>query len=251
MTQVAAWLPEAYFPPDARSVLDVGCNAGDFLVHAHRDLGFRELYGIDINPDAVQRANARLAQVAGVHIAQGSADQLPFATGCVDLAVCAEVLEHVPSDLRRAVIREVSRVLVPGARWIITVPAAGLFQWLDPTNLRLQLPGVYSVASRVMGGRDRAANYEGQKHGIVWHDHFGVEELGRLLAPEFELEQVRYRGGLLACVIGWLQWPFFRRQLFDNPVLKAMNELLYWDMGKDYGPQLATNLMVVARSTRK
>ena len=250
MKQAVQWLPEAYFPPGARSVLDIGCNSGDFLVHAHTELGFRTLYGIDINPDAVRRTTARLADVPDAHIAQGSADELPFSTGCVDLAVCAEVLEHIPAELRRGVIREVSRVLAPGGPWIITVPHTGIFRWLDPANFRLQFPFVYAAASRLMGGRDRALSYVGQKHGLVWHEHFGVEDLRRLLEPEFEVTQVRYRGGVLASTIGWLQWPFFRRELFDNPVLKAMNELLYWDMGKEYGPHFATNLMIVARNTR-
>jgi len=40
------------------------------------------------------------------------------------------------------------RVLRPGAPFIITVPAAGLFAWLDPANVRLRFPRLFIVAVR-------------------------------------------------------------------------------------------------------
>jgi len=47
---------------------------------------------------------------------------LPFAAGSFDLAVCAEVLEHIPDDA--AALSEIHRVLVPGGALALSVPRA-------------------------------------------------------------------------------------------------------------------------------
>lgn len=86
-------------------------------------------------------------------------------------------------------------MLAPGGPWIITVPHTGIFRCLDPANFRLPFPFVYAAASRLTGGRDRALSYVGQKHGLVWHDHFAVEGLRRLLEPEFEVTPRALSGG--------------------------------------------------------
>lgn len=52
---------------------------------------------------------------------QGDALALPFADGAFDRIIAAEVLEHIPDDV--TAIAELSRVLAPGGRIAITVPA--------------------------------------------------------------------------------------------------------------------------------
>ena len=52
---------------------------------------------------------------------QGDALSLPFADGAFDRIIAAEVLEHIPDD--RAAIEELARVLAPGGRIAVTVPA--------------------------------------------------------------------------------------------------------------------------------
>ena len=49
-----------------------------------------------------------------------SATALPFRDGSLELAVCSEVLEHIPEDER--VLREIHRVLRPRGRLVLTVP---------------------------------------------------------------------------------------------------------------------------------
>jgi predicted SAM-dependent methyltransferase len=57
----------------------------------------------------------------------GSASRLPFATGSFDVALCTEVLEHLPEP--EAALREMARVLAPGGRLLLTAPlGCGLHQ---------------------------------------------------------------------------------------------------------------------------
>jgi SAM-dependent methyltransferase len=50
---------------------------------------------------------------------------MPFAEDSFDLAVCLDVIEHLPDD--RGALRELRRVLAPGGTLLVTVPA---YQWL-------------------------------------------------------------------------------------------------------------------------
>jgi SAM-dependent methyltransferase len=52
---------------------------------------------------------------------QGDALSLPFADASFERVIAAEVLEHIPDD--RGAIAELARVLAPGGRIAVTVPA--------------------------------------------------------------------------------------------------------------------------------
>ena len=248
-TGLPPWDAAHYWPPEARSILDVGCNVGAGLARAY-ELGIRQLHGIEINRHAVETARSRLASLPGVdpsQIVHGSADTLPFADDSIDVATAIETLEHVPAVLRPAVFREVWRVLKPGAPFVITVPAQGLFAWLDPSNVRLRFPRLFAGLSRAAGGRGREHGYDGEKHDIVWHHHFSVQELRTLVEPAFRLEVVRGRGCFVAPLCGGLLFPFYRRQRLQHPVARLLHRLEAWDLSRATGETLAWNVLIVAR----
>jgi SAM-dependent methyltransferase len=242
----ARWEALHYVPAQAESLIDVGCNVGDALLHAHA-LGIRKLYGVEINPLAAEEAKSRLARVPHSQIYQGSADRIPVESATLDAATCCEVLEHIPSSLRPRVVEEVYRVLKPGAPFILTVPFDGAFAALDPANVRFRFPSVYRWASRLAGGLGREAGYENQEHGVVWHHHFRMDELRSLLEPRFEIHHVRWRGSLLTPLGEWLLFPCYRRKAYRHPVFRAVKSLQDLDMAVPLGPWLAYDVLIVAR----
>lgn len=52
----------------------------------------------------------------------GYAQDMPFETGSFDVVIASEVLEHIAPDVRKRVLEEVRRVLVPGGWFVGSVP---------------------------------------------------------------------------------------------------------------------------------
>lgn len=104
-------------PPGGRIVraLVDGCGVGMY-VKALQPFA-HEVYGIDIEPEHLERA-AVTAPAARLQLA--ACEALPHPDDYFDLALSHEVLEHVVDDRRAAA--EMVRVLKPGGRAVIFVP---------------------------------------------------------------------------------------------------------------------------------
>jgi SAM-dependent methyltransferase len=98
-----------------RRVLDLGCGVGGFLP------GLSELaehvYPADLDRGSLAHCRTRGFPM-GV-VADGYA--LPYRDGSFDLVCLFDALEHIPDEHRALV--EVARVLAPGGRVILSVPA--------------------------------------------------------------------------------------------------------------------------------
>jgi SAM-dependent methyltransferase len=243
-TDLPPHLTMHYLPSDTNSILDVGCNVGLALKLAS-ELGVKKLYGIDINPLAVELARENLKRIDQVELHHGSGDILPIPDESVDVVNCTEVIEHVPLNLRPFLLKEIHRVLTKNGKLLITVPARGLFYFLDPANFRLMFPSLFNNISRLIGGRGRELGYAGQKHDIVWHHHFTIQELKALLEPLFNISHIRGRGCLFSPVCNWLEWPFYRMNRTNNIFYKKIHQLHQWDISCNFGLGLAYNVLLV------
>ena len=86
-------------------ILEIGCNVGNQLLSLQEE-GFRNLYGVEIQPYAVEAAKAR---TRGINIIEGSIFDIPFKDGWFDLVFTSGVLIHIdPSRLPDAQ-REINR----------------------------------------------------------------------------------------------------------------------------------------------
>jgi len=86
-------------------ILEVGCNIGNQLICLQR-MGFRNLYGIEIQSYAVEIAKGRTQDI---NIITGSAFDIPFKDCFFDLVFTSGVLIHIkPADLPK-VITEIHR----------------------------------------------------------------------------------------------------------------------------------------------
>lgn len=102
--------------PEKAEILDVGTGAGTNL-RMLRDLGFPRVIGLDTSDDAIRWCAAKgLGDVCN-----GSITEIPFSENRFDLVLATDVIEHVDDDFRA--VSEIARVLAPGGRALITVPA--------------------------------------------------------------------------------------------------------------------------------
>lgn len=97
-------------PRDAH-ILEVGCNIGSQLLLL-REIGYSKLYGVDVQPYAIQKAHSLHPQI-GFFI--GEASNLPFETGFFDLVFTSGLLIHIPPDEITDVLSEIVRC---SRKWI-------------------------------------------------------------------------------------------------------------------------------------
>lgn len=95
----------ADIPRDAK-ILEVGCNVGQQLLALQR-MGFTNLYGIELQAYAVEKAKA---QTKDINIIKGSGFDTPFKDNYFDLVFTNGVLIHIhPNDLP-VIMKEMARV---------------------------------------------------------------------------------------------------------------------------------------------
>ncbi len=96
-------------------VLDIGAGVGGFLPSL-KPLG-GALHHLDAHTEHLSACRNR----GYAHGVQADAGRLPYRTGSFDLVCLFDVLEHLDDDCKA--LKEVSRVLTPGGRVLIHVPA--------------------------------------------------------------------------------------------------------------------------------
>lgn len=108
-------------PGSDRLVLDLGAGAGNM---AHHLAHYGQVIGLEYNPRPIP-----VAQMRGLDVLRASGAEIPFADNTFDLVALLDTVEHIPDEL--GVLAECWRVLKPGGKIIVTVPA---FMWLWSYN---------------------------------------------------------------------------------------------------------------------
>lgn len=99
------------------SGLDLGCGDGHLMRIILDAVGSRDLVGLDVDPQ--ETAIARTRNIYR-DVVTAPADHMPFPDSNFDYVFSNSVLEHIENI--DGVLREVSRVLRPGGRFLFTVP---------------------------------------------------------------------------------------------------------------------------------
>ncbi len=160
-------------PADA-TIADVGSSTGYLLEDLARSFPAATLIGVDLVSAGLRKAHGALPDAL---LLRADACALPIAEESLDAVVSANLLEHIPDD-RRALV-EVARVLKPGSRAVIVVPAG---------------PGTFDYYDRFLGHERRYGRRElaskGREAGLeVLEDGY----IAALLYPAFWLVKQRNR----------------------------------------------------------
>jgi len=182
---------------DAR-MLDLGCGMGTFTIEAAK-AGAR-VVGIDPMPSALAAASrvAGSENAPGARFARADAVQLPIRDATVDIALAADLTEHLDDDTFGRMLRETRRVLRPGGVLVIYTPErTHLFERLrdlgvlaqDPSHIGVRNDRQLMTAVSQAGFEDVRVNHL-PSHVPVWN------LLERALASHVAL--LRRRVGLTA-----------------------------------------------------
>jgi D-alanine-D-alanine ligase len=188
-SEVDLWVQLAELEPGDR-LLDLCCGQGRHTLELARR-GFVNVEGLDRSRSLIQRAR-RIARSAGLPIRfrEGDARRLPQAPDSLDVVLILGnsfgYFETVEEDLR--ILREVSRVLVPGGRILIDVAdgdyiretfQARAWEWIDGKSFVCRERSLSKDRSRLISRE------------IITHSERGV------LADQFYAERLYTRQELV------------------------------------------------------
>jgi SAM-dependent methyltransferase len=105
--------------PHGSRLLDLGCSSGYLVEDLRRAYPHARLAGIDVIASGLRRMVSACPGAAAI---QADAVKLPIESSSLDGVLSANLLEHVREDVEA--LREIHRVLRPGARCVAVVPAS-------------------------------------------------------------------------------------------------------------------------------
>jgi ubiquinone/menaquinone biosynthesis C-methylase UbiE len=107
---VSHGLAESFASYEPSSILELGCGAGRNLVAISNRLPEVKIAGVEINPAAVQLANAQFKGQTPVSLGNLYSDLSAFADDSMDIVFTCGVLMHVPHDKVVAILRQMHRI---------------------------------------------------------------------------------------------------------------------------------------------
>jgi ubiquinone/menaquinone biosynthesis C-methylase UbiE len=118
--RIAAKIVCSYANFNSYHTLDIGVDAGIYTIEFLRR-GVKKVSGIDINASSVEIAKENLRKVnLYADIINADAQNLPYEDNTFDQVICLMIMEHVENPI--ALVNEISRVLIPGGKLILSVP---------------------------------------------------------------------------------------------------------------------------------
>jgi SAM-dependent methyltransferase len=160
--------------PSGATIADVGCSTGYLLEDLRTARPDARLVGVDLVESGLCAAHRNIPDAI---LLQADVCTLPVEDASFDAVVSANLLEHVPVDA--LALAELYRVLRPGARAVLVVPAC---------------PGVYDYYDRFLGHERRYARAElSAKARRAGFEVIEDIHLGSILFPAFWVAKQRNR----------------------------------------------------------
>lgn len=98
-------------------LLDVGCGTGDLTIFIANKLGIKQIYGVDVDENALSQAKQKGIIVFNLDI---SKEKFPFSNETFDLCTFLDVIEHLENPDNA--LKEIHRILKKEAFLLLTTP---------------------------------------------------------------------------------------------------------------------------------
>ena len=108
-------------PANEQKVLDVACGTGRTLRMIRSALDKAKLYGTDLSPAYLRKANQLLSEIPGElpQLQQANGEDLPYLDNYFHGVTSVFLFHELPPNARQAVIEQCFRVLKPGGTFVI------------------------------------------------------------------------------------------------------------------------------------
>jgi SAM-dependent methyltransferase len=174
-------------PEDCRTILDVGCGAGQISI-ASRRTSKGVFFGVDVDFSALELGRELTKDI---HFVAANGESLPFRDDSFDMLICRVTLPYM--DVRRS-LAEFRRVLKPnGLLWLVLHPfslvAKHLVSSVRSGNLGDMVFRIYVIANglalaltgrqfRFLLGRRRQESFQteaGTRRALTFHGFSHIE----------------------------------------------------------------------------
>ena len=107
--------------PQQIRILDVACGTARTLKYIRAALPKASLYGIDLSPAYLRKANQSLSEIPGElpQLVQGNAEEMPYVDQYFHGITSVFMFHELPPNARQRVIDECFRVIQPGGVFVI------------------------------------------------------------------------------------------------------------------------------------
>ncbi len=162
-------------------ILDFGCGPGRVISSIKDMHPGAELFGSDIDGEAIGWARANLADVGDFRV-NGPNPPLPFADETFDLVYSISIFTHLPEEMQHGMLAELRRILKPGGVLLTTKLNPEAYQLPDDVRAQGQSEGfVYwgdADATEGLPGFYRLAYHTEPYVRRVWGKYFDVLHVG-------------------------------------------------------------------------
>lgn len=113
---------DASATPQPLKILDIACGTGNSLRLINQAMPEAALYGVDLSPAYIRKANENLADNQGTipaQLVQANGEYLPFVDAFFEATTSTFLFHELPAEARQNVINEAFRVTKPGGIFVI------------------------------------------------------------------------------------------------------------------------------------
>ncbi|NEQ98370.1 MAG: class I SAM-dependent methyltransferase [Cyanothece sp. SIO2G6] len=121
LAPLKAGLESMAFATDQPRILDVACGTGRTLRMLRSTFPDSSLYGVDLSPSYLRKANQLLSELPGElpQLLQANAEELPYTDDYFHGITCVFLFHELPAPVRQKIINECYRTIQPGGTFII------------------------------------------------------------------------------------------------------------------------------------
>lgn len=152
-------------------ILDIGCGSGTFVVMAKKKHPKSKVIGADPDENMLKVTKRKLQKHGlDVRLIKTTAEELPFQNSSFNVVVSTLTFHHLPTDIKKAALREIFRVLKKKGRFLLA----------DITKPKSFLEKILLLANpeRVFLKNYLADNISGRLPQFLEEVGFSVDEAG-------------------------------------------------------------------------